>query len=242
MTTPLTISVTGLALTSNKPELALLSVEICCTGSSRSFVSSELQLSCRGLEDLLLKTSVVSSSTKNQSMPSGNPSATAKPIVKHWSMTDIHTSSHLPTDTQGAVLKNAQRSYTTSVSYAIHIAEFGALGTFANQISILPYTSIQGVKWSISSTTCKAHEARLRKEAVEDALESAKDYAKALGLSAVWPVEVKEVQWEKHDVETKTKRTRRPVSADTDPASMESFFEPGEVTLSARVDCKFEAE
>jgi uncharacterized protein YggE len=191
MTTPLTISVTGTALISKKPELALLSVEICCTGSSRSFVSSEVQLSCRGLEDLLLKTSVALSSTKNQSIPSGNSSAVEKPIVKHWSMTDIETSSHLPTDSQGTVLKNTQRSYSTSVSYTIYIAEFSALGTFANQVSMLPYTAIHGVKWTISNTTRKAYEARLRKEAVEDALERAKDYAKALGLSAVWPVVMK---------------------------------------------------
>ena len=112
---------------------------------------------------------------------------------------------------------------------------------------MLPYTSIQGVKWTISNTTRKTYEARLRKEAVEDAFERAKDYAKALGLSAVWPVGVKEVPWGNNDVDARTGKDkdvgkRRPASADPDATFMESFFEPGEVTSSARVDCKFEAE
>lgn len=113
---------------------------------------------------------------------------------------------------------------------------------------MLPYTSIHGVKWTISNTAREAHEARLRKEAVEDALERAKDYAKALGLSAVWPVEVKEVQWENKDIDAKTEAKekgigkRRSASADPDLLFADSFFEPGEVVLSARVECKFEAE
>jgi uncharacterized protein YggE len=77
---------------------------------------------------------------------------------------------------------------------------------------------------------------------VEDALERAKDYAKALGLSAVWPVEVKEVQSRTSDDGAKTKGMRRPVSANLDPAFADFCLEPGEVVLSTRVDCKFEAE
>jgi len=83
--------------------------------------------------------------------------------------------------------------------------------------------------------------------AAEDALERAKDYAKALGLTAVWPVEVKEAQWGSHDpnavmkVQEKAMDMRRPVS-DSDPAFADLFFEPEEVTMSSRIDCKFEAE
>jgi uncharacterized protein YggE len=232
MTTPLTISVTGTSLIHKPPDLALLDVEISTTGFSRSFISSEIQLSCRRLEDLLRKSSSSSTST----------SAVEPPIVKHWTMTNIHTSSHLPTSPDGAVLKNAQRIYSTTISFTIHIIEFGALGTFANQVALIPYTCIHGVRWMLHSSTRKAFESELRGNAVGDALERAKDYAKGLGLSAVWPVEVREVQWGNNDASVKTTGIGRKGVADSDQGVAGVFLDPVEVVLSVRVECKFEAE
>jgi uncharacterized protein YggE len=234
MTTPLTISVTGTSLIHKKAELALLDVEICSTGFSRSFVSSEVQLSCRRLEDLLRKSSTAASSAST--------SAVETPIVKHWAMANIHTSSHLPTDPNGVVLKNAQRIYSTTISFNIRIIEFGALGTFANQVALIPYTSIHGVRWALHNSTRKVYEIQSRSKAVEDALERAKDYAKALGLSAVWPVEVREVQWGDNDADAKIKGMARPGVVDPTQGFAHVFLNPEEVTLSARVECKFEAE
>jgi uncharacterized protein YggE len=236
MTTPLTISVTGTSLILQKAELALLDVEISTTGFSRSFVSSEVQLSCRRLEDLLRKSSFAATSSTTAPSSLNNATSTVqKPIVKYWTMNNIHTSTHLPTDASGVVLKNAQRSYTTTISFVIHITEFGALGTFASNVVLIPYTCIKGVRWRLHGSTRKDFESKLRSLAVEDALERAKDYAKALGLSAVWPVEVKEVRWCDEDGDARMKGVRRVGVADP-------VFEPEEVMLSARVDCKFEAE
>lgn len=234
MTTPLTISVTGTSLLPQKAELALLDVEISTTAFSRNFVSSEVQLSCRRLEDLLRKSSAAASLPTTSSSNNAS-SAVEKPIVKHWTMNNIHTSTYLPTDANGAVLKNTQRSYTTTISFVIHITEFGALGTFASNVVLIPYTSVNGVRWRLHNSTRKTHDSRLRSLAVEDALERAKDYAKALGLSAVWPVEVKEVQRCDEDGDARTKGPGRVGVADL-------FLEPEEVILSARVECKFEAE
>lgn len=100
---------------------------------------------------------------------------------------------------------------------------------------LIPYTSFNGVRWRLHNSTRKTHDSRLRSLAVEDALERAKDYAKALGLSAVWPVEVKEVQRCDEDGDARTKGPGRVGVADL-------FLEPEEVILSARVECKFEAE
>jgi uncharacterized protein YggE len=150
-------------------------------------------------------------------------------------MNNIHTSTHLPTDANGVVLKNTQRSYTTTISFAIYITEFAALGTFASNVALIPYTSINGVRWVLHSSTRKAWESNLRSLAVEDALERSKDYAKALGLSAVWPVEVREVQWGDGDGGARMKGMERLGVA-------ELFFEPEEILLTARVECKFEAE
>jgi uncharacterized protein YggE len=235
MTTPLTISVTGTSLLPQKAELALLDVEISTTAFSRNFVSSEVQLSCRRLEDLLRKSSTAASSTTAPYSLNNASSAVEKPIVKHWTMNNIHTSTHLPTDAQGVVLKNSQRSYTTTISFVIHVTEFGALGTFASNVVLIPYTSFNGVRWRLHNSTRKTHDSRLRSLAVEDALERAKDYAKALGLSAVWPVEVKEVQRCDEDGDARTKGPGRVEVADL-------FLEPEEVILSARVECKFEAD
>ncbi|KAI5249374.1 hypothetical protein E4T43_00760 [Aureobasidium subglaciale] len=218
MVAPLTIAVTGIAIIPKKAERALLDVEISSTGFSRAFISEEVQLSCRRLEDLLRKTSAA------------NDTQTARDSA-----------------TYGTVLKNAQRVYSTSVTFDIRIRDFNKLGTFASQVAVLPYTLIHSVRWALTSTTRQAHESQLRSMAAEDALERAKDYAKALGLSAVWPVEVKEAQWGSHDpnavmkVQEKAMDMRRPVS-DSDPAFADLFFEPEEVTMSTRIDCKFEAE
>ncbi|KAI5208578.1 hypothetical protein E4T39_01282 [Aureobasidium subglaciale] len=223
MVVPLTIAVTGIAIIPKKAERALLDVEISSTGFSRAFIAEEVQLSCRRLEDLLRKTSAANDT------PTARDSAT----VAHWSMTSMRTTSHLPTDQYGTVLKNAHRVYSTSVSFDIRIRDFNRLGTFASQVAVLPYTLI--------------HSVRLRSMAAGDALERAKDYAKALGLSAVWPVEVKEAQWGSHDpnavmkAQEKAMDMRRPVP-DSDPAFADLFFEPEEVTMSTRIDCKFEAE
>ncbi|KAG9650107.1 hypothetical protein KCU64_g9186, partial [Aureobasidium melanogenum] len=240
MVKPISVAVTGIAIMPQKAERALVDVEICSTGFSRAFVSEEVQLSCQRLEDLLRK----SSTTQNDH----NPNAGTEPaIVAHWSMTSITTTSHLPTDECGTALKNAQRIYSTSVCFDIRVREFGKLGTFASQVSRLPYTLIHSVRWALTSTTRQAYESRLRTMAAKDALERAKDYAKALGLTAVWPVEVKEAQWGYHDasavmkVQEKAIDMRRPV-VDSDPAFADLFFEPEEVTMSMRIDCKFEAE
>ena len=236
MMTPLTLSVTGYASINQKPDLAILCLEINCTASSRTFVSSELQLSCRRLEELLHRFSTAHSPSNNPSGSSDNPPTTDKPIVKNWIMTNLHSSS----SAQPAVPKAAQTVFSTCVSYAIFIAEFNALGTFANQVSLLPYIVIKGVRWTVSNSTQKALRAELRKEAVKDALDRAKDYAKGLALSAVWPVEVREIQWGSSDDEvSEMKKTRGSVS---DHASVDLGFGSGEVVLSARVECKFEAE
>ncbi|KAK6008473.1 hypothetical protein QM012_000376 [Aureobasidium pullulans] len=233
MTTPTTIAVNGIAIIPFKAERALLDVQINSTGFSRSFVSQEVQLSCQRLEDLLRKLS----STQTES-----PNTVAETaIVAHWSMTDIKTTSHLPTDEYGTTLKNAQRVYSTSISFNIHIRDFTKLGTFSSQISILPYTSIHNLKWAITNTTKKASEKTLRAAATKDALERAKDYAKALGLSAVWPVEVREVQWGKCDggaVKKGQERTMgmRTLVADLDPGVRDLVFEPEEVVLSMRLE------
>jgi uncharacterized protein YggE len=235
MTTTIKISVTGTSLIHKPPDLALLDIEISTTGFSRSFISSEIQLSCRRLEDLLRKSSSSSASPVN-------PPETS--IVKHWAMTNIHTSTHLPTSPHGAVLKNAQRIYSTTISFTIHIIEFGALGTFASQVALIPYTCIQGVRWKVDGSTRKGCESELRGKAVGDALERAKDYAKGLGLSAVWPVEVREVGWgiEDMDVDVKRKGMGRTGVLESDLAVADVFLDPGEVVLGARVECKFEAE
>jgi uncharacterized protein YggE len=234
MTTTIKISVTGTSLIHKPPDLALLDIEISTTGFSRSFISSEIQLSCRRLEDLLRKSSSSSVST----------SAAETPIVKYWAMTNIHTSSHLPTSPHGVVLKNAQRIYSTTISFNIHIIEFGALGTFANQVALIPYTCIHGVRWAVHDSTRKVYESELRGKAVGDALEKAKDYAKGLGLSAAWPVEVREVRWgiEDGDVDVKRKGMGRTGVVESDSGMVDVFLDPGEVLLGASVECKFEAE
>jgi uncharacterized protein YggE len=150
-------------------------------------------------------------------------------------MNNIHTSTHVPTDANSVVVKNTQRSYTTTISFIVYITKFAALGTFASSVGLIAYTSINGLRWGLHDSTRKAYDGRLRSLAVEDALERAKDYAKALGLSTVWPVEVREVQWCDEDGDAKMKGVRRFGAADP-------IFEPEEVMLSARVECKFEAE
>lgn len=237
MVVPLTIAVTGKAIIPKKAERALLDVEISSTGFSRVFVSEEVQMSCRRLEELLRKISPANDSDF------ARESAT----IAHWSMTSMKTTSHLPTDQYGTVLKNAQRIYSTFVSFDIRVRDFSKLGTFANQISILPYTVIHSLRWGLTNTTRRADESMLRTMAAEDALDRAKDYAKALGLAAVWPVEVKEAQWGSHDPSAvmqaqQTALDMRRAVPDSDAAFSDLFFEPEEVTMTTRIDCKFEAE
>ncbi|THW72429.1 hypothetical protein D6D19_06512 [Aureobasidium pullulans] len=139
MVAPLTIAVTGIAIIPKRAERALLDVEISATGFSRAFISAEVQLSCRRLEDILRKISPANDSQL------ARESAT----IAHWSMTSLKTTSHLPTDQYGTVLKNAQRVYSTSVSFDIRIRDFSKLGTFASQVSTLPYTLIHSVRWAL---------------------------------------------------------------------------------------------
>lgn len=83
------------------------------------------------------------------------------------------------------MVENTQRSYTTTISFVVYVTEFAALGMFASSVGLIAYTSINGVRWGLHDSKRKALDGRLRSLAVEDALERAKDYAKALGLSAV---------------------------------------------------------
>ncbi|KAI4715695.1 hypothetical protein E4T48_08123 [Aureobasidium sp. EXF-10727] len=236
MPTSITISVTGTAILPLTAEHALLFIQIRCSNPSRTSLATETQLCCRRLEDFLRTSSC--------------PNEGQKPLVAHWSMNAIKTFPQPSPDPHHlATSKPAQKVLETIVGYNVRVKDLQKLGSFAAQVGCLQNTEVLGLRWGVSDSTRTTHASRLRRLAGEDALERAKDYARALRLSAVWPVEVRETGWGEDDVDGVVRGQEKAVDmdvrrlvVDSDMAFADLVFEAEELTMGARVECKFEAE
>jgi uncharacterized protein YggE len=116
---------------------------------------------------------------------SGEPAADA--AITAWSMCTLHTSSYVPRDTHGADL---DRKYSASASFELEFHDFAKLSTVTSQLLAMSNVSIYSTIWRLTEKTKKSLGSQSRKEAVQEALTKAKDFAEAAGYKSVKPFEI----------------------------------------------------
>jgi len=92
------------------------------------------------------------------------------------------------TDADGAERKEI--NYTASTTFTIKFADFKVLGGVCTDLSILPFVSIRSITWSLTDVTKATLVTQSRRLAVEDAVAKARDFASAVGVLSIRPVEI----------------------------------------------------
>lgn len=244
------MTVQGYAVIPRTAERAVLDVEISSSGTSRKWVSEEVTTSAKDLQSLL----------RSMSPSDASEEAKQSAALAHWSMTSLTTTSYMPADENGNDLKDADRMYSAVTTFDIRVRDFDKLGAFATRLSNSQHVKIKNIDWALTEPTKKAFESELRKMAAKDALQRARDYAEALGLTTVKPIELDEQPISPYfgsrfdNRPRKMKQMARTASAGLYSSSVPTdedddegqnfedvFFQPEEVKMQASVSMKFES-
>ncbi|GAB7353521.1 hypothetical protein MBLNU459_g3965t2 [Dothideomycetes sp. NU459] len=243
------MSVSGKAAVPRLAERAVLDVKVSSQGPSRKDVSEQVTNTAKHLQVLL----------GSMSPPDSSEEAKKSAALAHWSMSSLTSTSRMPTDQNGNEVEDGQRLYLAETSFDIRVRDFDKLSALATELSTLQHVTISSIKSVLTNSTKKAFESELRKMAAKDALQRARDYAEALGLTTVRPIELDESPiniyggygWmgaAEHGTKQAARMMQMVPSADVsskgglDSSNLEHFvFQAEEVTMSAEIQMKFEA-
>jgi len=187
--TLLTISVKGTASIPRTAELAVLSIKISSQGPSQAQISTAATSTASALQaifrDHSSPDSSSSSSISNQPTTPSSPAA-----ISNWTMSSMTTTSWYPTDTHGVASK--EKTHRANLDFSVRVRDTAILGPLAAQLGVMDHVKIDHVAWILTRPTIEAHRSELRKMAAADAAQRARDYAEALGMGIVKPVELVE--------------------------------------------------
>lgn len=170
--------------------------------------------------------------------------------ISHYSITTLDTSQHRDArkelDAEGNRIYDT--SYSARVDFHIKFSDFSVLDTLATRFSAMDNVRIQRINWCLTDDTLASICGGARKEAAQDAIQKAWDYASVFcGISEeeakrrVKPVELKESSsyrsqsnrpWMHRDKRQMIKKH----------SSEDLMFQPEDVTLDAGVSAKFVVE
>jgi len=176
----LTIIVQGTSSITRTAERAIVAIQLTTEDKDPETVLKQVTSSAKQLQS-----SFTQLSPKTES---GEPATDA--AITAWSMRTLHTSSYVPRDTHGADL---DRKYSASTSFELEFHDFAKLSTVTSQLLAMPDVSIYSTVWRLTEKTKKSLGSQSRKEAVQDALAKAKDFAEAAGYKSVKPFEITDV-------------------------------------------------
>ncbi|KAK5164891.1 uncharacterized protein LTR77_009555 [Saxophila tyrrhenica] len=231
MSTPFILTVTGESTIPHPAERALLNISVETSGPNKASVSDSVLTTAKHLESLLRSLSPASESDEDKA---------ASPLA-HWSKTGLTATSHIPYKDDGTA---EPRQFDGSITFDIRFKDFAALGAFGEKLSALPHVEVKGVHWILTPATEKSFRSRLRREAAQDALEKAKDYAEVLGCFDVRAVELTEggegmsgMGRATQSLGPRTRQLARKGGRDESPLE----FQPEEVRMGMEVEVKFHA-
>ncbi|OAX82548.1 hypothetical protein ACJ72_03105 [Emergomyces africanus] len=178
MAKPITICVNGYIEVNRVPERAVLYLAVIHKGSEQTTASSNVVQTSKNVQELL--------ETYAPRLPSGE--ATSDAAITHWSMANMSTSSYPDPSDRKPV-------FEATTTFTVKFRDFETLGTVASKLSVMPNVSIKSVKWMLTDTTIASLASECRISAAHDALEKARDYAKAFGYQDVQPCEISDTTY-----------------------------------------------
>ncbi|PIG69420.1 hypothetical protein AARAC_005256 [Aspergillus arachidicola] len=168
----LTIHTIGTSTLHRLAERAVIDLDISSDGSDQSTVSQDVTRTSNRLQSLLKEIA--------PKQDSGDPTPEAP------------TGSYLPWDHDKQ--EHRARVYTARTNFEVKFRDFSKLGEFVSDVAKDPLVSVRDVDWQLTDDTKQQLGQECRKLAVWDALAKAKDYAGALNMSNLRPVEVDDSQ------------------------------------------------
>ncbi|BAE66501.1 hypothetical protein BDV35DRAFT_298830 [Aspergillus flavus] len=174
----LTIHTVGTSTLHRQAERAVIYLDVSSDGSDQSTVSQDVTRTSNRLQSLLKEIA--------PKQDSGDPTPEAP--VTFWSMSSISTGSYLPWDHDKQ--EHRARVYTARTNFEVKFRDFSKLGEFVSDVAKDPLVSVRDVDWQLTDDTKQQLGQECRKLAVWDALAKAKDYAGALNMSNLRPVEI----------------------------------------------------
>ena len=176
----LTIVVQGTSSIARTAERAIVGVQLTTEGKDQETVLNQVMSTAKQLQTFFTQLS--------PKTESGEPATEA--AITAWSMRTLNTSFYVPRDTHGADL---DRKYTASASFELEFHDFAKLSTVTSQLLAMSNVSIYSTIWRLTEKTKKSLGSQSRKEAVQEALAKAKDFAEAAGYKSVKPFEITDV-------------------------------------------------
>ncbi|KAE8373952.1 hypothetical protein BDV26DRAFT_270905 [Aspergillus bertholletiae] len=174
----LIVHTVGASTLHRQAERAVINLDVSSEGNNQSTVSQEVTRTSNRLQSLLKEIA--------PKQESGDP--TPEAAVTFWSMSSISTGSYLPWDHDKQ--EHRTRVYTARTSFEVKFQDFSKLGEFVSDVAKDPLVSVRDVDWQLTDDTKQQLGQECRKLAVLDALAKAKDYAGALNMSNLRPVEI----------------------------------------------------
>ncbi|KAJ5673417.1 hypothetical protein N7507_002544 [Penicillium longicatenatum] len=169
---PLSIRVSGQATITRRPERAVLRVMINASGDDKDSVSTEGTRLFNEVDALFQE---LSPKTKYGT-------ATTDAPVTEFSSTILHVWGHDDAIHGG---KHATRAfYATSISHAT-FRDFAKLGEIAKKLDAYPSIEVESIEWRLTESTEKALEYDARKQAMQNAILKAEEYAEVIGRKVV---------------------------------------------------------
>ncbi|OJD13905.1 hypothetical protein AJ78_05695 [Emergomyces pasteurianus Ep9510] len=223
MAKPITISVTGYTEINRDPERAVLSFAVIHKAAEQTTASSNIVQTSKAVQELL--------ETYAPKLPTGE--ATSDAAITHWSMTNMSTSSY-----QDQIDKTTVFEATTS--FTAKFRDFDKLGSVSSTLSVIPNVSIKSIRWMLTDATISSLVSECRISAAHNALEKARDYAKAFGYQDVQPYEISDNGYGLPVASSASMmRSRKIMRGVRHEEQLLLTFRPEEVSMNSSVTVKF---
>jgi uncharacterized protein YggE len=223
--TPLTIIVNGNSSITRTAERAIVNIQVSTEGNDQETVSKEVTSTSKALQKLFDELA--------PKTDSGQPIPEAP--VTSWTMRSLYTGSYRPRDAQGVDL---ERKYTANTAFELEFRDFSKLGAVTMQLLAMPNVSLYETTWRLTEETKESLGSQSRKEAMQDAMLKAKDFAEAAGCKEVTPFEISDGYLSVVFGRDTPQRARQFGAAE----DTELSFAPEDVQLKSDVTVKFHAE
>lgn len=173
--------------------------------------------------------------------------------IAHFSMTSLETSSYrerINTNDKDAKEATYHTTYTGRASFTIKFADFSVLDELATLFSAMDNVRIERIKWALTDATTNSIKGGARKQAAEDAIQRARDYAEVFagvdaGTAAKKVKAVKINEGHHYSQSTRPKlhygKAQRMYGHVVEKSDL-LRFEPEDVSLEVSIDGKFEIE
>lgn len=156
--------------------------------------------------------------------------------VTWWAQDQLHTSAQRPWNQDGKVLPLVHSARTV---VRVKFSDLARLGSFLGEVAEWPGLSVDGVAWTLTEAVEVTLTREVRASAVRDAQIRAQEYADALGLGRVRPVEVADAGMLGQGLHASHGEMAMMARMDKSGAAME--FTPEDIEIAAQVDARFVA-